>query len=145
MTHTLTYSVTVDELISYPNWTTPLPVLTRINQWVPLICNWSYFVGLDEQVEITVAHLHFMAHCRRLTALIRVACLWLEAWDQPGTSVTFFSFFLVFFKRAEGGDSKRSLQKYGYLKRSTHCPIYLSSSLIDLIPLSLSLSHDSCH
>lgn len=141
LTNTLTYSVTVDELISYPNWTTPLPVHARLNQSVPPSSNWWYFGELDEQVDITVAHLHFMAHCRRLAALIRVACLWLEAWDQPGTSVMFF----VFFKRVEGVDSIRSLQKYGYLKRSTLCSIYLSSSLIDLIPFSLSLSHDSCH
>lgn len=59
---------------------------------------------MNEHVEITVAHLHFMAHCRRLAGLIRVACPWLEAWDQPGTSVMFF--FFVFLKRAEGRDSK---------------------------------------
>lgn len=79
LTYTLTYSATVDELISYPNRTTPLPVHPRLNQSVPPSGNWRYFGGLDEQVDITVAHLHFMAHCRRLAALIRVACLWLEA------------------------------------------------------------------
>lgn len=90
--------MTVDELISYPNWTTPLPVhIESIKGFLS-----SVIGSMNEQVEITVAHLHFMAHCRRLAALIRVACLWLEAWDQPGTSVMFF----VFFKRAEGSDSK---------------------------------------
>lgn len=91
--------MTVDELISYPNCTTPLPVYVEsIKGFLS-----SVIGSMNEQVGITVAHLHFMAHCRRLAGLIRVACPWLEAWDQPGTSVMFF---FVFLKRAEGRDSK---------------------------------------
>lgn len=85
---------------------------------------------LDEQVGITVAHLHFMARCRRLAALMRVvARLWLEVWDHSGTSVTVF-FFFFFFNRVEGCDWMWSLQNYGYLKRST-----LNSSFIIFDPL----------
>lgn len=91
--------MTVEELIFYPNWTTPLPV--HIESLKGFLS--SVIGSMNEQVEITVAHLHFMAHCRRLAALIRVTCLWLEAWDQPGTSVMFFFFV---FKRVEGSDSK---------------------------------------
>lgn len=69
---------------------------------------------MNEQVEITVEHLHFMAHCRRLAALIREACLGLEAWDQPGTSVMFF--FVSSLRDPKAVILKCSPQKYGYLK-----------------------------
>lgn len=60
------------------------------------MCKWYYFMRSDEQVGITVTHLHFMGCCRRLAALMQVACPWLEVWDQSGTSVMgFFCFFVL--------------------------------------------------
>lgn len=145
LTNTLAYSVTVDELSSFPYLTTPI---------------WFTQESIQRSLP-SVISIIWWDWMSRLVSQLHICILWpaaegLQHWWGWFSVVGglgpvrhichgFLSFFFVFFDRVEGCDSMCYLQKYGYLKRSTLCSIYLSSSSIHLILFSLSLSHDSCH